>query len=224
MSSTQPITNNSQLFSSGNATEKAVKSTADSAQDRFMKLLVTQMKNQNPLKPLDNAEVTSQLAQITTVTGIEKLNSTLKLLVSDIESSRTAEAASLIGHNVLVPGKSLALENNIALGGVDLPQAVDKLSITISDSTTGAVVHTIDRTAQPAGVSTFTWDGITDNGTQAANGNYSFTVSARQGDKDIKVNPLMLESVKSVSRGEHDAILDMGKAGLVNYADVKKIF
>ncbi|MEK6736341.1 MAG: flagellar hook capping FlgD N-terminal domain-containing protein, partial [Pseudomonadota bacterium] len=52
MSSTQPITSNSQLFSSGNATEKTVKSTADSAQDRFMKLLVTQMKNQNPHKPL----------------------------------------------------------------------------------------------------------------------------------------------------------------------------
>jgi len=223
MSSTQPITSNSQLFSSGNATEKTVKSTADSAQDRFMKLLVTQMKNQNPLKPLDNAEVTSQLAQITTVTGIEKLNSTLKLLVSDIESSRTVEAASLIGRDVLVPGKSLMLENNIALGGVDLPQAVDKLSITISDST-GAVVHTIDRTAQPTGVSTFTWDGMTDNGAKAANGNYSFSVSAKQGDKDITVNPLALESVKSVSHGEHDAILDMGKSGLINYADVKKIF
>ena len=115
------------------------------------------------------------------------------------------------------------LENNIALGGVDLPQAVDKLSITISDST-GTVVHTIDRTAQPAGVSTFTWDGMTDNGAKAANGNYSFSVSAKQGDKDIKVNPLALESVKSVSHGEHDAILDMGKSGLINYADVKKIF
>src|SRR3954466_4446382 len=80
------------------------KSTAVAAQDRFMTLLVTQMKNQDPLNPLDNAQVTSQLAQLSTVTGVDKLNATLESMMSSFQSSQSLQAANMIGHGVLVPG------------------------------------------------------------------------------------------------------------------------
>mgnify|MGYP003505357098 FL=1 len=93
---------NSETVLSATTTGISAKKNAENPQDRFLKLLVTQMKNQDPLKPLDNAEVTSQLAQISTVTGIDKLNSTLQLLTSDVGDSLSVEATGMIGHSVFV--------------------------------------------------------------------------------------------------------------------------
>ncbi|MCB1947547.1 flagellar hook assembly protein FlgD [Nitrosomonas sp.] len=223
MNSVQEV--NKQSFATTNTTTAADKNknSIENPQDRFLKLLVTQMQNQDPLNPLDNAEVTSQLAQISTVTGIDKLNDTLQLLLDGIEDSRTMEAANLIGHKALVPGSTLSLENNAAIGGFELPQSVDKLSITILDSS-GIAVRTLDLGAQPSGVNTFIWNGIAESGTNAANGQYSFSIKAVQGDQEITTSPLALGQVNSVSPGEHDAVLDMGKLGLVGMADIKQIF
>ena len=192
-------------------------------QDRFLKLLVTQMQNQDPLNPLDNSEVTSQLAQINTVSGINKLNDTLKLLVADFDAANSLEAASMIGRNVLIPGTTIDLVNNSGVAGIDLPQAVDQLTITIKDSA-GIAIHNIDLGPQPEGINSFVWDGATDSGTTAVNGNYSFTVSAKQGDEDIPVTTLALGSVKSVSPEENGPILDIGELGLAGLDDIKQIF
>ncbi len=214
---------NNQILPAAKTATSSEKNSIDNPQDRFLKLLVTQMQNQDPLNPLDNAEVTSQLAQISTVTGIDKLNDTLQLLLSDIEDSRNMEAANLIGHKVMVPGTALTLEDNAALGGFELPQAVDKLSVTILDSS-GIAVRTLDLGAQSSGVNTFSWNGITDSGANAANGNYSFAINAKQGDREITTSPLTIGLVNSISPGEHDAVLDMGPLGLVGMADIKQIF
>lgn len=216
---------NKQPYSTTNISTSADKNknSVDNPQDRFLKLLVTQMQNQDPLNPLDNAEVTSQLAQISTVTGIDKLNDTLQLLLDGIEDSRTLEATNLIGHKALVPGTTLSLDNNAAIGGFELPQSVDKLSVTILDSS-GIAVRTLELGAQPSGVNTFIWDGIADSGANAANGQYSIAIKAVQGDQEMTASPLALGQVESVSAGEHDAILDMGRLGLINMADIKQIF
>ncbi|MCH9639814.1 MAG: flagellar hook assembly protein FlgD [Betaproteobacteria bacterium] len=218
-------TTNTQATATGNAAATTGKKEELDPQERFLKLLVTQLQNQDPLNPLDNAEVTSQLAQISTVTGIEKLNDTLQILLSDIEDSRTIEAAALVGRNVLVPGTTMSLENGVANAGFELPQSVDELSVTILDGS-GIAVRTIDLGEQTSGVKTFSWDGVTDSGTAAANGEYGFVVNAKilDGDKDVTTERLALGSVNSVSPGEHDAVLDMGKLGLVGFSDVKQIF
>lgn len=192
-------------------------------QDRFLKLLVTQMQNQNPLNPLDNSEVTTQLAQINTVTGIDKLNETLKLLVSDFDAANSLEAAGMIGRNVLVPGTAIGLENSTAAAGIDLPQAVDEVTVTIKDSA-GLAIRNIDLGPLPEGVHTFAWDGVTDSGASAVNGNYSFTVSAKQGDKNIQATTLALGTVKSVSPDEDKTVLDIGELGLATLAEIKQIF
>ncbi len=199
------------------------KKAAENPQDRFLKLLVTQMKNQDPLKPLDNAEVTSQLAQISTVTGIDKLNTTLQLLNSDIEDSLSVEATNMIGRGAFVPGNTIVLEQGSASMGIELEQPVDQLTVAIKDSS-GVVVRNLDPKAYPAGVSVISWDGKTDSGSVAADGDYSFEVSAQQGGNDIKVTALSFGLVKSVSTGEDDTLLDMGKLGLVNLSDIKQVF
>lgn len=212
-----------QVFASGNEATGSVRKGVDESQDRFLKLLVTQMQNQDPLNPLDNAEITSQLAQISTVTGIDKLNDTLKLMVSDLDAMRSLEATSMIGHGVLVEGSSMRLEDNVAIAGIELPQPVDELVISIQDSS-GITIRNMALGAQPEGIKTFAWDGVTDSGTAAANGNYSFTVNATQGDKDISAAALALATVNSVSPDEKGAILDVGELGFIGMSDIKQIF
>ncbi len=210
-------------FTPNNAANGSVSKGIEDTQDRFLKLLVTQMQNQDPLNPLDNSEVTSQLAQINTVTGINKLNETLQLLVSDVDTANSLEATSMIGRNVLVPGKTIDLEDGAAVAGFDLPQAVDEVTITIKDSS-GIAIRNIDLGSQEEGVIPFTWDGATDSGTSAVNGNYSFTVSAKQGDEIVNVTTLAFGSVKSVSPDEHGTILDIGELGLAKLNEIKQIF
>ena len=212
-----------QIFSTGNEATGSVKKGVEESQDRFLKLLVTQMQNQDPLNPLDNAEVTSQLAQISTVTGLDKLNDTLKLMVSDLDAMRSLEATSMIGHGVLVPGSTMKLEDNAAFAGIELSQPVDELVVSIQDSS-GIAIRNIELGAQSEGINTFVWDGITDSGTAAVNGSYSFTVSAKQGDKDISATTLSLTTGNSVSTDEKGAVLDVGEFGFVGMSDIKQIF
>ncbi|WP_394807610.1 flagellar hook assembly protein FlgD [Nitrosomonas sp.] len=220
---------NSQIVSSITPTGITAKKETENTQDRFLKLLVTQMKNQDPLKPLDNAEVTSQLAQISTVSGIDKLNTTLQLLSSDYEDSQSIEATAMIGHNAFVPGQSISLEKEAAIAGIELAQPVDEIKVTISDKH-GVAIRNIehlkieDLKGWPAGISTIGWDGKTDSGATAVEGEYTFAVSAKQGGEEIKVNTLSLGSVNSISHGEQGTLLDMGKLGLVSLSDIKQVF
>ena len=92
------------LLDSVNGKKNSTANSIDKAQDRFMTLLVTQMKNQDPLNPMDNAQVTSQMAQLSTVTGIDKLNNTLESLIGSVQTGQSYQASSMIGHNVLVAG------------------------------------------------------------------------------------------------------------------------
>ena len=104
----------------------AGKTDVEETQDRFLTLLVTQMKSQDPMNPLDNAQVTSQFAQLSTVTGINKLNDALTAMASTYQTNQTLQAASMINHGVLTPGSGIDLTKGNALLGVDLNGAADK--------------------------------------------------------------------------------------------------
>ena len=106
-------------------------SSVDDQQNRFLKLLVTQLKNQDPLNPLDNAQMTSQLAQMSTVSGIEKLNTTLGGLVDSLGNSQTMQASAMIGKKVLVPGNKLALAGGQAIAGVGLASPADEVTVSV---------------------------------------------------------------------------------------------
>ncbi|MBE0621536.1 MAG: flagellar hook assembly protein FlgD [Burkholderiales bacterium] len=195
---------------------------ADDAQDRFLKLLVTQLKNQDPLNPMDNAEITSQMAQISTVNGIEKLNTTLQSMAASFNAGQSLQATAMIGHGVFIPGNTFQLENGAATFGVELAQAADNMVLTVLDGS-GQVVHKVDLGAQPAGVLGFEWDGATDSGASAAAGSYSFSVEAVQGDKKIDATALALGLVSGVTQGQDGIKLKVNGLGSVALADVKQV-
>lgn len=216
---------NSTATTAASATATATQKKVEDPQDRFLKLLVAQVKNQDPLKPMDNAEMTSQMAQISTVTGIEKLNTTLAQLVSNAGESRSVEAAGLIGHQAFVPGSLISWNGDSAIAGIELAQPVDELKITIVDKNGIPVRQIVDLDGKPAGTSTITWDGKADTGALVEMGDYTFTATATQGGKEVKVETLSLAKVKSVMPGEENTLLDMGGVlGLVDFADVKQVF
>ncbi len=206
------------------ATPGTAKATgsANETQDRFLKLLVTQMKNQDPLNPMDNAQVTSQMAQLSTVSGIDKLNATLESLAAGQMANQSLQAAALIGHHVLVPGSSLTLEGGNAWFGVDLPQSADQVVVTVRDMS-GKALHTLDLGPQAAGTVALHWDGVTDSGAAAASGAYSFSVDALQGDRKIEANALSLVRVDGVTQGKDGAMLSLGGGTMAALSDVKQI-
>lgn len=202
---------------------RGTKSTAQDAQDRFMTLLVTQMKNQDPLNPLDNAQVTSQLAQLSTVTGIDKLNETMLAMSGSFKSSQNLQAASMIGHGVVVPGSNVELKDGKSVLGFDLPQNADKIRVLIKDQS-GAVVRTMSSNSMTSGFNSMAWDGKTDAGEDAANGNYKFEVTASAGETKLTVTPFSFGLVSSVSFGSQGTMLSIANAGEVAMSDVKQVF
>ncbi len=199
------------------------KSVAQEAQDKFMTLLVTQMKNQDPLNPLDNAQVTSQLAQLSTVTGIDKLNDTMTALSANYQNSQSMQAANMIGHGVVVPGSSVELKDGKSVLGFDLPQSADTVKVLIRDSA-GSVVRTLVNKNMSQGLNSLTWDGKNENGTSLTNGNYQFSVEAISGDQKLAPTSLSFGMVSSVSIGSQGAKLSVSNVGEFSMSEVRQVF
>lgn len=197
-------------------------SAADSEQ-RFLKLLVTQLNNQDPLNPLDNAQLTSQLAQMSTVSGIEKLNGAVQSLLAQSGSGQVLQSAALIGRTVLVPGKELALKDGAPTQfGVDLAGAADSVKVSVKNAA-GDTVRTFDLGALPPGVKTVDWDGKTDTGTAAADGAYTLSVTAKAGSEDVASLALTYGKVASIAQVYGGASLDLGGGRSAGLNDVRKV-
>jgi flagellar basal-body rod modification protein FlgD len=217
----------SSMLDSSAAAGFSATGTKDSAKelnDRFLKLLVAQMKNQDPLNPLDNAQVTSQMAQINTVTGINGLNDTVKQLLNQFGAMESLQASQLTGRNVLVTGNELKMdaEGTAAIGGVELPAAADGVKVEIRDAS-GNVMRTLTLGKAEGGITRFSWDGKTDAGVQVAAGNYSFTAKAAYGATEIEGTPLVARKVEAVSRSNGSTQLVLAGGARVAYGDVKEI-
>lgn len=211
----------SSLFGAGAAS--ATKSSAEETQDRFLSLLVAQMKNQDPLNPLDNAEVTSQMAQLSTVEGIESMNSTLAALAASMGTNQMAQAANLIGRSVLVPGDSIGPAPENAVVGFDLDSAADVVRLTIENEA-GATVRTIDLGERAAGVHLIAWDGLADDGGAVPAGSYSFKIGASRAGEAVTSESLFLDLVRSVTQDGTGVQLNLAGNTSAGYADIRQIF
>ncbi|MHB1085962.1 MAG: flagellar hook assembly protein FlgD [Thiobacillus sp.] len=221
MNTVQDASSVTSLF--GAASSSATKSSNDETQDRFLSLLVAQMKNQDPLNPLDNAQVTSQLAQLSTVQGIENMNSTLQSLASSMGVNQMAQAANLIGRGVLVPGDRISPADLKDVMGFELSRPADKVTISINDAA-GALVRKIDLGPKDVGVNVLAWDGLTSGGTAAADGEYSFSIDATQGGQSVSSTALNLGLVNSVSQNSQGVQLNLAANKSVGYAEIRQIF
>ena len=188
--------------------------------DRFLQLLVAQMKNQDPLNPMDNAQVTSQMAQINTVTGIDKLNTTVAGLSAQFMQMQAMQGASLVGHDVIVPGNKLDIDATTAVGqgGFEIQTPADAVKVEIL-APSGAVVHTLNLGAQGAGMDSFDWPA----GTATDSSGLTFRVTATTGGVAIASTALMRDRVDAVTTNGNSFNLELEKSGSTPYASVKAL-
>lgn len=192
-------------------------------QSSFLTLLVAQLKNQDPTNPLQNNELTTQLAQISTVSGIEKLNTTLGAISGQVNSSQSLQASNLIGHGVMIPGtKILAGKETTTPFGVELQQPADKVTATITDKS-GVVMRTIEIGALKAGIHSFNWDGTMTDGTKAPDGSYNVSISASNGGTQLVAQPLQFALVQGITRSSSGNLLDLGTYGTTTLDEVRQI-
>ena len=188
--------------------------------DRFLKLLVAQMKNQDPLNPMDNAQVTSQMAQINTVTGIDKLNTTVAGLSAQFMQMQAMQGASLVGHDVIVAGNKLDIDDATAIGqgGFEIQTPADAVKVEIL-APSGAVVQTLNLGAQGAGMHSFDWPA----GAATDSSGLTFRVTATAGGVAIASTPLMRDRVDAVTTNGNSFNLELAKSGSTPYAQVKAL-
>ena len=187
--------------------------------DRFLKLLVTQMQNQDPLNPMDNAQVTSQMAQINTVTGIDKLNTTVQGLNSQFVQMQALQGASLMGKGVLVAGNKMTMAEDGKTGqaAFTLAGASDATKVEILNAA-GRVVDTIDIGAETGGMHGFTW---TVPPTVTDTTGLSFRVTATSGKTAVASTALMQDAVVAVNAGGDQLTLSLLRSGDVPYSAIK---
>lgn len=202
-----------------NGTSASTAAASDAgSQDRFLKLLVTQLQNQDPLSPMDNAQLTSQIAQINTVTGIATLNTSVQGLSSQFLQMQTLQGASLVGKNVIVPGNKVDIANGVGQGGFELTTPADAVKVEVL-SPAGQVIDTLNMGAQSSGVHGFDWaSGSYDN-----TSNLSFRVTATSGSTPLSATALMRDSVNAVSASGSSLQLELARSGTVDYGTVKAI-
>jgi flagellar basal-body rod modification protein FlgD len=209
----------STVTSSGDASSATTRTSqlnADASQDRFLKLLVAQLSNQDPLNPMDNAQMTTQMAQISTVSSIEKVNTTLGELAVQLASMQMMQGSTLVGHDVLVEGSRLSVADGSASGAIELPLSADSVKIDIL-SPGGQIIDTIDLGKKDGGRHEFTWDGSSHPGVLAP----SFRVTATNAGKAMTTTNYIRDRVQSVSNEDGVLNLQLRGQGNVPYSAVK---
>ncbi len=185
---------------------------------RVLKLLVAQMQNQDPLNPMDNAQVTSQMAQIQSVNGIEKLNRTVEGLGSQFAQMAALQGASLVGRDVVVPGNRLAPNDaGLPQGGFDLASSADSVKVEVLNAA-GRVIDTIDLGALGSGLNGFSW--TPPSGVDASAG-ATFRVTAKSGAASVSATPLMRDRVDAVVAGGDTLTLELRTSGSVAYSQIR---
>lgn len=205
---------NSSVYDSLNTKSTTATANDTAASDRFLKLLVTQMQNQDPLNPMDNAQVTSQMAQISTVTGIDKLNGTVQGLSGQFLQMQALQGANLVGHDVVVPGNKLDIKEGVGQGGFELKSPADNVKVEVL-SAAGQVVDTMNLGAQASGLHSFNWTV----GTNTAGA--TFRISATSGATKLESTALMRDVVNAVNTTGDSLTLELAKSGTVAYDKVK---
>lgn len=222
MSTVSNTTSAADVLASINTRSKSVAAPEEDMQARFLTLLTTQLKNQDPMNPMENAEVTSQLAQMSTVNGIERLNKMFESFVDNQAESDSMQAAALVGRGVLVEGKKLSLTESGAIGGFELDAPADKVVLSVKDAS-GLEVKQIQLDNVEAGSQNFIWDGTANDGAQAAQGVYTIEMSATMEGEKVTGRTLEFGPVTSVIRGAAGTDFQVGELGIFKYDDIKQI-
>jgi flagellar basal-body rod modification protein FlgD len=167
-------------------------------QAQFMELMIAQLRNQDPTKPMDPSQFLGQLAQFGTVSGIQDMQTSLGTLSDSLRSSQILGGTSLVGHDVLATGSDahLGAEGHVD-GVVDVPEGGNAFTVVITDAS-GQLVRRIPMSAQQ-GLNEFRWDGANDRGDRAPAGNYTIEAVTNIGGREQQLETQLASRVGSVT-------------------------
>jgi flagellar basal-body rod modification protein FlgD len=207
----------SQSGSSGQAKDRL-------GQSEFLKLMTTQLNNQDPMSPMDNGQFYGQIAQFSTVAGIQDLQASFQQMATALYSNQALQASTLVGRDVMVSSSqvTLAAGGNVS-GAVDVPVATSQLAVNIYDQA-GQLVRRVDLGAQSAGQSDFNWDGTRADGSAAPPGKYFIGSDMLYNGQSVALETLVSARIDSVTmdRSTNGTMLNLSGGGQVELANVRQ--
>jgi flagellar basal-body rod modification protein FlgD len=218
MTTISALNTNQSASALGTSSATTPASDANASQDRFLKLLVAQLNNQDPMNPMDNAQMTSQMAQINTVTGIQQVNETLKSMATQFSSLQVLQGTSMVGHDVMVDSNTLTRNAGVAGGAIDLGGKADTVKVDIL-SPGGQVLDTFNLGALDAGRHSFDWDASSYQGT----GEPSYRVTATLAGQPVSSTSLARDTVVSVGSDNGVMTVQLQGRAAVAYDRIKAI-
>jgi flagellar basal-body rod modification protein FlgD len=224
MSTTDPIAALASQTQAALAGAQKQKSASNLGIEDFLTLMTTQLKNQDPMKPLEGTEFVAQLAQFGAVSGIQNMQTSIESLASSLRSTQVLNGTTLVGHDVLAAADAFTLTQGVGVSGeVDVPYGAASLQIRITDST-GALVREIN-TVPTVGANTFTWDGLRTDGTAAQSGEYEIEAIAAAGGASESLEVLMAGRVASVTIDSSGTglTLNTGALGALSMNSIRRV-
>lgn len=193
-------------------------------QEDFLKLMTTQLENQDPMKPMENGDFLAQIAQFSTVQGIGDLNDNFSALSASLVSNQALQASNLVGHKVLAPTGVAALSSGGSISGsVELPNASGDVVVNVRDQS-GQIIRRLELGSQAAGSVDFKWDGLKDDGKYADPGSYFLSAEASVDGQYQSVDTLLASDVRSVTLSNSGGLLlDLDGIGSVDFSEVRQI-
>ncbi|MCE5388227.1 MAG: flagellar biosynthesis protein FlgD [Acidithiobacillus sp.] len=189
----------------------------------FYNLLVTQLTNQNPLDPMSNSDLSSQLAEFSVANGVQAIQGSLTSLMSQINQNQGLQAAALIGKSVTNSGNSLTLSGGSAIGAYDLSGDASNVNVLIQNGA-GQTLAVLPQGSQSSGMQSFAWNGQDAAGQTLPAGNYQFSVQASNGQSSVAANPYSIGTVTGVTLGSNGPQLQVsGQSALVPFSSVQNI-
>ncbi len=206
------------------STTQQTNSNGQLDQNAFLKLMIAQLKNQDPTKPQDPSAFMSQLAQFSQVTSTQNMEKSIQTLTDSMRSTQVLNGTSLVGHDVLAPGATDTMDSGGTItGAIDAPKGTTAAKIVVKDAA-GAEVRTFDLASPAEGLNNFTWDGKTNTGVAAPTGQYTFSAVASVGGQNQSLDPLLVSKVASVTIDPASSALTLNTStGAVALADVRRV-
>jgi flagellar basal-body rod modification protein FlgD len=214
-----------QLESLGIATSaKTDAKSKELGQEQFLELMITQLKHQDPFKPMENGEFITQIAQFSSVSGIKSLQDSFSSFANSMQSNMALQASSMVGRSVLVPSSDGMLTPEGLKGSAELTNGADRVTLGIY-SQAGELVRQIHYGIQPAGMMQFEWDGLDSHGDRMVDGKYSIRAEANSGNQTISLGTYVVAPVESVTIGSggNGLTLNLGELGSEEFSKVKQI-
>jgi len=220
-----PTITNTALESLTLAPEQQAQKKNELGQDEFLELMLTQLRYQDPFKPMENGEFIAQMAQFSTVSGIDEMQKSMEALSTSLISNQALEASSLVGRNVLTPSNTANLgETDTVEGAFELPASAGQITMTVFDQS-GNLVRSTDLGTQSAGRHNFSWDGESNEGSRAPAGEYTIKIEYGSGENAAAAEVLIQKKIASVNFATNGGQISLNTVDgqSLSFSDIRQI-